>query len=107
MNVGVSSQGRVNTTIHEQCCMMHGLHTKKKTTLVIQVRKRKKHIHEETKENFGEGGEDCPPLPVSGTEFCLLDGAEDFVDDRPASKRFRQGSANYDCYGLSSNDEEE
>jgi hypothetical protein len=70
-------------------------------------RRRKKHIHKETKENFGEGGEECPPLPLWGTEFCLLGGDEDFVDDQPASKRMKQGCADYDCYGLSSDDEEE
>jgi hypothetical protein len=47
-----------------------------------------------------------PPLPVWGTEFCLLDGDDDFVDDQPASKRMRQGCADDDCYGLSSNNEE-
>ena len=65
------------------------------------------HIHKETEQNFGEGGEDCPPLPVWGTEFCLLDGDQSFVDDRPALKRMRQGCAVYDCYGLSSDVEEE
>ena len=40
MNVDVSYQGRVNTTIHGQCCMTHGLHTKNKPTLVIQEEER-------------------------------------------------------------------
>ena len=33
-----------------------------------QSRRRKKHIHKETAKNFDERGEDCPPLPVWGTE---------------------------------------
>ena len=43
--------------------------------------RRKKNVHEETEENFDEGGEGCPPLPELGTEFCVMDGDEDFVND--------------------------
>ena len=67
--------------------------------------RRKKNIHKETKENVNEGGEGCPPQ-VWGTEFCLLDGEEDFVDDQPASKRMRQECADDDLSVLSSDNED-
>ena len=65
--------------------------------------RRKKNIHEETEVNFNEGGEDCAPL--WGTEFCLLDGDEDFLDDQPASKRMRQECADDHSFRISSNDD--
>ena len=81
--------------------------TCKEKTNFGHSRRRKKIIHEETEENFDEGGEDCPPLPVWGTQFCVLDGDEEFVDDRPTLKRMRQECADDDSYGLLSDNEEE
>ncbi len=77
-----------------------------RNTNFVHSSRRKKDIQEETEENFNEGWEDCPPQ-VLGTEFCLLDRDEEFMDDQPALMRMRQECDDDDSYGLSSNNEEE
>ncbi len=78
--------------------------TYKEKTNFHNSSRRKKNIHKETEVNFNEGGEDSAPL--WGTEFCLLDGDEDFLDDRPASKRMRQECADDHSFGISSNNDD-
>ncbi len=104
MHVGVSYKGRGNT-IHGLCCIRHWLHTKKEPTLVTQAEGRKISTKKQKRTSMNEGGrEDCQP--PWGTDLCLLDGDEDFVDDQPALKIMRQECADNDSYGLSSNNED-
>ncbi len=41
---------------------------------------------------------------TKGYRILLLDGDEDFLDDRPASKRMRQECADDHSFGISSDD---
>lgn len=57
--------------------------------------RRKTGEHEEPEDDYlYEGGEQqCPDLPL-WDKFVLLDGDEDFIDERPSSKRMRRGLIN-------------
>jgi len=57
--------------------------------------RRKKNEHEEPKDDYYNGGDHCPDLPL-WDKFVLLDGDEDFMDERPSSKRMREDLSNQD-----------
>ena len=58
--------------------------------------RRKKEEHEEPEDDcYYDGGEQCPDLPL-WDKFVLLDGDEDFMDERPSSKIMREDLSNQD-----------
>jgi len=73
--------------------------------------RRKKEAHEEPEdEDYYDGGEQCPDLPL-WDKFVLLDGDEDFMDERGCSKRMRkkhnQDGDESDCSSDSEDDDGE
>jgi hypothetical protein len=57
--------------------------------------RRKKNEHEETEDDYYNGGDQCPDLSL-WDKFFLLDGDEDFMAERPSSKRMREDLINQD-----------
>ena len=58
--------------------------------------RRKKVEHKKLEDNYlYDGGDQCPDLPL-WDKFVLLDGDEDFMDERPSSKRMREDLINQD-----------
>ena len=57
--------------------------------------RRKKNEHKEPEDGYYDGGDECPDLPL-WDKFVLLDGDEDFMDERPLSKRMREDLINQD-----------
>ena len=57
--------------------------------------RRKKNEHEEPEDDYYDGGDQCPDLPL-WEKFVLLDGDEDFMDERSSSKRMREDLSNQD-----------
>jgi hypothetical protein len=54
--------------------------------------RRKKNKHEEPEDDYYDGGDHCPEL---WDKFVLLDGDEDFMDERPSwNKRTREDRSN-------------
>ena len=51
--------------------------------------RRKKDEHEEPEDDYYDGGDQCPNLPQLWDKFVLLEGDEEFIDERPTSKRMR------------------
>ena len=83
MNNGTSYQDRVNAKIHGQCCMMHGLHRKKKPTLVIQeegrsisTKKQKRTLVKEGKivPHYQYGAQNC---------VCWIEMKISWMNDQP------------------------
>jgi hypothetical protein len=73
--------------------------------------RRKKEEHEEPEDDcYYDGGEQCPDLPL-WDKFVLLDGDEDFMDERQSSKRMRedinQDGDESDCSSLLVDDDGE
>jgi hypothetical protein len=72
---------------------------------------KKKDEHEEPEDDYYyDGGEQCPDLPL-WDKFVLLDGDEDFTDERLSSKRMRedlnQDGDESDCLSLLGDDDGE
>ncbi len=57
--------------------------------------RRKKNEREEPEDDYYDGGDQCPDLPL-WDKFVLLDGDEDFMAERPSSKRMREDLINQD-----------
>ena len=56
--------------------------------------RRKRTEHEEPEDDYYYGGDNCPDL---WDKFVLLDGDEDFMDERPSwSKRTKEDQSNHD-----------
>jgi hypothetical protein len=72
--------------------------------------RRKKNEHEEPEDDYYDGGDQCPDLPL-WEKFVLLDGDEDFMDERQSSKRMRedinQDGDESDCSSLLVDDDGE
>ena len=51
--------------------------------------RRKKVEQEEPEDDYYDGGDQCPDLPPLWDKFVLLEGDEDFIDERQSSKRIR------------------
>ena len=72
--------------------------------------RRKKNEHEEPEDDYYDGGDQCPDLPL-WDKFVLLDGDEDFMDKQPSSKRMRkdlnQDGDESDCSSLLGDDDGE
>ena len=78
-----------------------------KTNFGHSSRRKKDEHHEQDNEYFYDGMEQGPDLPLLD-KFFLLEGDEDFVDERPAAKRMRDTQINHDGdeFGYNFNDDE-
>ena len=59
-----------------------------KTNFGHSSRRKKDEHHQPDDEYFYDGMEQCPDLPLLD-KFVLLEGIEDFIDERPSAKRMR------------------
>ena len=57
--------------------------------------RRKKNEHKEPEDDYYDGGDECPDLPL-WDKFVLLDGDKDFMAEQPSSKRMREDLINQD-----------
>ena len=66
-----------------------------KTTFGHSSRRMKDEQNEPDDENNYDGFEKCPDLPLLD-KFVLLEGDEDFVDERPLAKKMRETQIKFD-----------
>ena len=74
-----------------------------KTTFGHSSRRTKDEQNEPDDENNYDGYEKCPDLPLLD-KFVLLEGDEDFVDERPTAKKMRETQINHDGYEFDDDD---
>lgn len=74
-----------------------------KTTFGHSSRRSKDEQNELDDENFYDGNEKCPDLPLLD-KFVLLEGDEDFVDERPTAKKMRETQIHHDGDGFDDDD---
>ena len=66
-----------------------------KTTFGHSSRRMKDEQNEPDDEHYYDGYKKCPDLPLLD-KFVLLEGDEDFVDERPSAKKMRETQIKFD-----------